>query len=322
MTPFRCGFFLLFFFGGLIPLWAEPSISIQADAQPREITIGDPVQLRITVVFSTSVQPAALKPPLQLGNFELLSFESSPLEDRPDKQFAQSHNFVVTTFSTGTQTLPGLTLAFSETGGAVIEQKTPEVDIKVKSLLEEMGDKGNLQPLKGLINFRSYFWVWVFLFGALIAAGSWLGWRWRKRQLGKRSAPAAPARPPHETAWEDLVKLEEEDLITRGLAKEFYYRLSLILRIYLQSLYGIDALDKTTAELLHEFRNLSFSHEILLCLRQFLENGDLVKFAKFTPEPEEITEDLNRVKHFINLTTPLVPSTSEKKDTRTEVMPL
>src|SRR5205823_5845712 len=141
--------FLFAWVAALGLLDAQPTITIQAEAQPKEIYIGDPIQLQVTVVFSSSVQPAVFTPPAILGDFELLAFQSSPIENTPDGRRVQKHVLVLTTFSTGTLTLPGLTLAFSEIGGPTVEQKTPDIQIHVKSLLEEKGDQGNLRPLKG-----------------------------------------------------------------------------------------------------------------------------------------------------------------------------
>jgi hypothetical protein len=47
-------------------------------------------------------------------------------------------------------------------------------------------------------------------------------------------------------------------------------------------------------------------------VRTFIENGDLVKFAKFTPDAASVDEDLNRVKQFIVSTTPQQTAESEK----------
>ena len=114
--------------------------------------------------------------------------------------------------------------------------------------------------------------------------------------------PSGPPRPAEELAWEAIHALEDADLITNGQTKEFYYRLSIILREYLERRFGISALDKTTAELLLEFRKRNFP--MTQMVRDFFDSADLVKFAKFTPSEEDVTSDLNKVKQFVNLTTP------------------
>lgn len=298
-------------------LRAEPSISIQNEASPREVYIGDRIQYNLAVTFSTDV---ALAPVdfSSLGDFELLSISSMTTKAKDAEKFINGTTIILTTFSTGTLRIPAFTVRFASPGVEPQEAKTQEIEIKVKSVLEEKGDLGNLQPLKGLYNFPSYLWVWILL-GILIAAGLvYLGWRLRKKK-GPDEKPAAPPRPPEEVAWEALHALEDADLISQGHTKEFYFRLSVILREYLEGRFQISAIERTTSELLTNLRDLKFNMELTSICREFFDNADLVKFAKFTPTEEEIAGDLNRVKKFLNLT---MPAKEESKTEKAEEIPV
>jgi hypothetical protein len=185
----------------------------------------------------------------------------------------------------------------------------------VKSLLEEKGDANGLQPLKGFFNFRSYFWWWVALGVVLLIILGVLLFRWsQSRNSATENIPKAPPRPPEEVAWQKINALEDKDLLTQGMHREFYYQLSDIMREYLEARYKMSALDKTSSELLAEFRRLSMPFNLTNLTRDFLENADLVKFAKFTPSVDDASLDLNRIKELVTITTPAKePAKTEEK---------
>jgi hypothetical protein len=152
---------------------------------------------------------------------------------------------------------------------------------------------------------------------SVIGLGIWL-WKRRKR-LQLEMQQGAPLRPPEETIWDLINRLENSTLIAEGNTKEFYYQLSVGLRQYLENRFQFSALDRTTAELLGEFRRNNFSLDLTSLLRDFFDNSDLVKFAKFTPTENEVAQDLLRVKQVVTQTTPQI---SKEKETSEEKIPL
>jgi hypothetical protein len=179
-------------------------------------------------------------------------------------------------------------------------------------VLEKAGDEGNLRPLKGLFNFRSYFWVWFALISAAILFGLYFLIQYLKTNRRGPAVKLGPPKPPEEIAWKELLDLESSGLLAEGNVKEYYSRLSAILRNYLENRYQISCMDKTTSELLVEFRKLELSLDMTTLLRAFFESGDLVKFAKLTPTEKEIGDDLQHVKQFISVTTPQKAPEPEK----------
>jgi hypothetical protein len=286
------------------PSQSPPSVQIRTDVSPREITIGDVIHYQIAVTYSKRVEPVPLTLPKPWGEFTLLNYIPSPPESFTGDSLTLTHELFLTTFSTGTQTIPELNLAFKTPAGKLAQAKTPEVKITVRSLLQEKGDLGGLRPLKGLFNFKSYWWAWLLLFLCLTAGLLYGGFKWMKLKKNPQGDISKPKRPPEETAWEALHKLEDSDMLANGQIKEFYYRLSVITRRYLEHRYQFSALDRTTTELLNEFRRSNLSYALTNLCRAFFDNADLVKFAKFTPREEEIESDMERVKQFITLTTP------------------
>ena len=92
---------------------------------------------------------------------------------------------------------------------------------------------------------------------------------------------------PHSKAFSELEILKEKKLWQQGGFKAYYTELTDILRIYLQGRFGINAPEMTSDEILHAFSILEERESAYENLKQILILSDLVKFAKFTPLPDE-----------------------------------
>jgi len=85
---------------------------------------------------------------------------------------------------------------------------------------------------------------------------------------------------PIERAMVELERLLKRNLPGKGLYKDFYIELTMVVRRYIERTHGIHAPEQTTQEfLLAAAKHPLFKHEVLVQLRTFLESADLVKFA-------------------------------------------
>jgi hypothetical protein len=115
----------------------------------------------------------------------------------------------------------------------------------------------------------------------------------------------APPTPPHERAFRELRALLDEELIAKGRVKEFFFRLTFIIRTYVEQRYGLHAPEQTTEEFLPSAANsglLSPAHQKLL--ETFLSYADLVKYAKLAPGAKDIENSFGAARTFINETAP------------------
>ena len=90
-------------------------------------------------------------------------------------------------------------------------------------------------------------------------------------------------------AYEQLEKIKKEDLPGHGMIKEYYSRVSNAARHYLENRFGLRAPEQTTEEFLYDMSSTDY-----LTVRQqdlvgeFLNECDLVKFARYGPTENEI----------------------------------
>jgi hypothetical protein len=130
---------------------------------------------------------------------------------------------------------------------------------------------------------------WV-LIVALIIAMIWTAIRFfRKHKKNKTIIEKVEnPDPAHVIAFRELEKLRNEQLWQKGEIKSYYTRLTEILRQYLESRYNVFSLELTTAETLEALVKTGFKKDgAYTQLKTVLNGADLVKFAKYKPEPEE-----------------------------------
>ena len=92
----------------------------------------------------------------------------------------------------------------------------------------------------------------------------------------------------------------ELKLVEKGLYKDYYIRVSDVLRHYMEEEFQLRAPERTTEEFLAELQhNAVLGLQEQLLLRAFLRHCDLVKFAKAEPSSEEIRETFQTCEKFI-----------------------
>ncbi len=123
----------------------------------------------------------------------------------------------------------------------------------------------------------------------------------RKKEKGYFFTPEVIL-PPHVIALNDLNALKDSKMWLRGKEKEFYTKLTDILREYIGKRYGISAPEMITEDILTAIRRLSDVQSSTESLRQILQLADLVKFAKYMPLIDENDLSLMNAFLFVNQT--------------------
>ncbi|MFH2054581.1 MAG: BatD family protein [bacterium] len=291
------------------PLTAQEHISVESTVDRQEITIGDLVTYKVTITADTSLQVDSLEVGENLGGFEIKDY--IPREERiRDSYRIITEGFEITTFTTGEYQIPPLTISYLTPAGERKSVATDPLPITVKSLLTGE-DAEDIHSLKGPRAFEPDTPWWLIIIAAVVLAAVALFvylYRRARKPIDLLAEEIDP-RLPWEIALEDLGELKASDLIAKGQFKLFYLRLSEIFRAYLERRYGISALERTTWEIIHEFRALSLPEAEEKLIGGFLNECDLVKFAKFIPSSEQAAADLERGREFV-LQTRSLPHTS------------
>jgi hypothetical protein len=148
------------------------------------------------------------------------------------------------------------------------------------------------------------------IYGSIgIACGAVLAWlfaRWVRRP--RPAPPPPPPRPPWEVAFEKLDEVRHAGLLTTHRYSEYYDRVGDAVRQYFGARYGFDGLECTTDEMLVELRAKPLSGVSIDDVSSFLEQCDLVKFARMTPSPDDCQKALADAELIVRKTMTMTPT--------------
>lgn len=120
-------------------------------------------------------------------------------------------------------------------------------------------------------------------------------------------------RPADVIALSKIQLLLQSGIWEKAEYKLFYIELGNILREYYWRRFGLDVSSDTSVELLRRARKLPEMEPLLQLLRSYLNSADLVKFAKVTPTPETMHQDVLSVQTIVKQTAPVSSDAEEVK---------
>lgn len=281
------------------PVRGQDRISVESTIDKQSITIGDHVRYTVKISADTSLLVDSLAVGTNLGMFEIKDYTPRKSEVSGGMRVS-TESYEITTFTTGDYQIPPITIRYQDRAGESKTIATDPIAIKVNSLLK--GEEGeDIKPLRGPKDYEGRIPLWVLITAAAVALGVLL-FLYFYRRAGKPidlGREAVDNRLPWEIALAELQALRNSDLIAKGLYKPYYLRLSEVFRKYLERRYGISALERTTHEIIGEFRGLALDKVEEEAIRKLLEECDLVKFAKYDPTQADIERHYQMAYDFV-----------------------
>lgn len=167
--------------------------------------------------------------------------------------------------------------------------------------------------------------LWILMGLLVIAGGVWAYFRYfRKKKAEGAVVKVVKKAPPYEEAVKQLNELRDEHLCENGMEREYYTRLTEILRTYLQERFGINAMEMTSSQILDELEKREETRMPRLIMNRILEMADYVKFAKVRPLPDDNINAWRSAMQFVEDTKPLPPAPAGEngdKDVKPENRP-
>jgi hypothetical protein len=241
-----------------------------------------------------------------LTQFKILDDQDLGKKLGANNKIIASHCYRLEPLMPGDCTLPALQLAFQKQGqdpnnATQDSLSTEPLAIHVTTTVaadpnQSIADIENVVEMPG----QYLRWLVAAAIAAAIGLGIWIGLRFRPK---KAAVVQKVYKPAHEIAFEMLKKLSEEKLVEQGRIKEFYEKLSFCLRQYIENRFRLRAPEQTTEEFLEELKKSDFlKPEYKQELKRFLEHCDLVKFAKYSPDNDQINQSLTMARQFVENT--------------------
>lgn len=295
---------------------AAQQTSVHATVQPTEILIGEQAMINLKVItpkestihfpiYEKELIPGVevitmLTPDTTIENnvmtlnfsYLITSFDSTlyhiphiPVYDGRDTILSNSFGLKVTA-----PQLTDSTLAYLE---KINKGETDSIDFN-QLQLNDIKENRNAPFL-----LTDYLWIlWIVLGIMLLLAliGVVIYLVLKKKRSGYFFKPPVVL-PAHVRAISALDKLKAKKIWQQGREKEFYSQLTDILRHYIYEREGIYAMEMTSGEILNEIARVWDTASVYDHLKQIFTTSDLVKFAKYSPYPDE--NDLSMVNAYL-----------------------
>ncbi len=317
---------LLFILLSRASLAAEPvPVSVSSRVDKSKITIGDLIQYTVTVTHGEKVQVEMPGTGANLGGFEIRNYKVEEPKKQKD-QVLSTATYTISTFITGEFAIPPLTVAYKMPGDTIrYFLSTDRIKIVVESV--KPSQAGDIKDIKPPLEILRNWWliarnVGIGLLIAVAAALGWIGYRRWKQGKGLIPVRQAPPRPPHEVALESLERLRNSGLLEKGEIKAFYIELSEIIRRYVEGRYFIIAMEMTTTEVLQNLSGASVTDEEMVLFRAFLEQCDLVKFAKYIPSAGENESAMDEAHDIVEKTKVVIEETPVPAEAEQTAVPV
>jgi len=140
----------------------------------------------------------------------------------------------------------------------------------------------------------------------------WIMRMWQRHRIA--AAERVIIVPPYDWAKQEFARLLGEGFLEKRLFKDFYYRVSGIVRGYIERRFALAAPEMTTEEFLTETADdPRFAGESQWEFRRFLDACDMVKYAKYAPQDAEAQAVLRTAMEFVERTRPSEESKPERE---------
>lgn len=278
-------------------------ITATASTDTSDYLIGDQIQYSLVINMNNDVY--IINPFFRdtLKNIDVLSIDGPNIEESATVKTVK-YLSVLSRFDSATVTIPPIRIEYrtkNDTTLKFIESNSVTFNVhRVDVSVEE-----EIKDIKPPIRLFDYFFLLYILIGLIVLSLLVYYFIWRKYFRSKKEIIVLKKEEKllsYQIALRKLEQLENEQLWQKGFVKEYHSRITEIIREYFEKQFGLPALERTTSESLHLLKNHTQGTKVLDITEQFLNNADLVKFAKYIPMETVNIEMMQQAKSIVKKT--------------------
>lgn len=302
-------------------LSASAGVVVKASLDSAYLLMGKQTRLHVSVVGNLPDSCNVNVVDTAWRDVEIAGVTEPVINDLGNNRKELLQDIVVQSFDSGMYTLPPV---YFIDGGETIASNRPVLKVlpvAVDSLVT-VHDFTDVVDVKR--RFFDYFpdWVtdyglWILLVLVVIGASVFVYFKWIKQGKLPLVVAKKPV-PPYQLAMQQLQTLHEEHLCEKGQEREFYTRLTDILRSYLDARFGINAMEMTSTQIRRCLRDNEHTKMSEKYMSRILEIADFVKFAKIRPLPEDNAGAYKSALQFVEETKPVVEPDTEGADSESD----
>lgn len=300
---------------------AKGPVSVKASLDSAYILMGKQTLLKVDVVEDNDIDGRFINHAGDTitGNVEIIKNLIPDTADLGSGRREIRRELVIQSFDSGLYTLPPFLYVSGNDTFASNALVLKVIPVPVDTLKTIHDYEGVVKPATRIWDYIPDFIVdywWIYLAVIVVAAAILI---WFVYFRGKKSLPLIPKKkpvPPYEAAMLELNKLKNEKLCESGHEKEYYTRLTEILRVYLYRRFGINAMEMTSTQILDRIKSNSEAKPSAPIMQQILEMADFVKFAKVRPLPDDNVKAFNNAVKFVEDTKPAETETEPAEESQ------
>lgn len=297
----------LFLFIFLFTVTVLPqNIFVEASVDTSDYLIGDRINYLLRITADKNVYP--LRPFYRdsLKNVDLLQ-EPDPITYESESEKIFEYKYILTRFDSAEVSLPAIKVEYRIEGDTTLQSiLSNPVSFTVHRVV--VSKEEDIKDIKPPVRIPLNWWMialWILIGLILIALLVYLYKKyWKKKPVVQIVQPKKIKIPVHIEALSKLDKLDLEQLWQKGFIKDYHSRITEIIREYFEKRFSLPALEMTTSESLHDLAKHPEATDVLNITEKFLNNADLVKFAKYQPLASVNEEMMTQAKEIVNSTIP------------------
>lgn len=282
---------------------------VKVETNTKNIKIGEQIQYKVSVETPADT-PVSFPEGQTFAPLEMVKTRAADTL-RDGGKYRLVKEYYLTQFDEGKYTIPSQKIRINNkdyfTDSLLVEVHTVAID----TLKQPLYDIKPIQEVKK--PFTSYGWILTIIAAVLlllIVAFVYFVF------IRKKKFPFLQTQkklPPFDRAIQDLKELQNSKYLIQSQHKEYYTRLTDIVKAYLEEEVHILAKESTTDELLtkinllQEKGKLNLNRETITNLKRVLQTADLVKFAKNKPSDDNAEYDRETIENVVIKTKEAIP---------------
>jgi len=298
-------------------VFAQEGVAIKVAADKTIVTVGTRIHYRVEITYSDPVVLLSDIPNDHVAQFTVKDINDSITQPDSHGRRVLRREYVLVPYDIGERVIAPLTINYKKNAEeATVSSISSESIIITVETVAETSDVDDIRHIKDIVDMKKTLMryatvaggsaVGLVILALLIALGRAL---LRRLRTGDEHLLT-----PFERAMKRLFELRSSKMIAEGKISEFTDKVSDIVRAFLGTAFKFETMDLTTTELDRRCAEVGVAIEVHNRLNQFLQDCDLVKFARHEPTTQELDHLFNEAKGLVEMIESVTKHAEEKED--------
>jgi hypothetical protein len=276
------------------------SITALASVDSSNYLVGDYINYTLEIRIDKDVD--VFNPVIQDSLYQVeIVKESAPIKKEADEIKLILYHFIISRYDSAEVTIPPIPILYktkNDTTIQVVFSNPVSFSVHTVEVIAEADIKDVKSPFTIPLDWKLIL-LWFLIVAILIAVLVYFYKKYQKRKSERLVRKEIIKIPAHLKALAELDNLEKEQLWQKGLIKDYHSNITGIIRGYFENRFELPALELTTTESMNQLKTVKEAKIIYGTTDDFLNNADMVKFAKFVPLDSVNEEMMKQAKDIV-----------------------